>query len=65
MLGRSVLPLMSPVEKWENEGWISRVVFPCGQIVKDGQVYLYYGGADHVIGVATIDLMDLTNSLAA
>lgn len=65
VIGRSVLPLMSPVEKWENEGWIPRVVFPCGQIVRDGQVYLYYGGADHVVGVATIDLMDLTNSLAA
>lgn len=65
VIGRSVLPLMSPVEQWEREGWISNVVFPCGQIVKDGLVYLYYGGADHVVGVATIDLMDLTNSLAA
>jgi predicted GH43/DUF377 family glycosyl hydrolase len=65
VIGRSVLPLMSPVEPWERDGWISNVVFPCGQIVKDGTVYLYYGGADHVVAVATIDLMELTNSLAA
>jgi predicted GH43/DUF377 family glycosyl hydrolase len=32
-------------------------------VVRDGQIYLYYGGADHVIGVATIDLALLTHNL--
>jgi predicted GH43/DUF377 family glycosyl hydrolase len=65
VIGRSVLPLMSPVEPWEREGWISNVVFPCGQVVRGNTIYLYYGGADHVIGVATLDLKTITESLAA
>src|SRR6185437_16992272 len=36
LLGRSAQPLMTPLEPWEREGWISNVVFPCGQIVRDG-----------------------------
>jgi predicted GH43/DUF377 family glycosyl hydrolase len=65
VIGRSVLPLMSPVEPWEKEGWIPNVVFPCGQVVRGNTIYLYYGGADHVIGVATLDLATITDSLAA
>ncbi len=65
VVGRSVLPLMSPVEPWEREGWIGNVVFPCGQVVRGNTIYLYYGAADHVIGVATLDLKLVTDSLAA
>jgi predicted GH43/DUF377 family glycosyl hydrolase len=63
VLGRSSQPIMTPVETWEREGWISNVIFPCGQVVRDGTVYLYYGGADHVVGVATIDLDELVSNL--
>lgn len=63
VLGRTNAPLMTPVEPYEREGWIGNVVFPCGQIVKDDTVYLYYGGADHVIGVGTISLHQLLNAL--
>jgi predicted GH43/DUF377 family glycosyl hydrolase len=63
VLGRTSQPLMTPVESWEREGWISNVVFPCGQVVRDGTVYLYYGGADHVVGVATIELETLVAAL--
>jgi beta-1,2-mannobiose phosphorylase / 1,2-beta-oligomannan phosphorylase len=64
LLGRSAEPLMTPVEPYEREGWISNVVFPCGQVVKGDTVYLYYGGADHVIGVATVNLNELITSLS-
>lgn len=64
ILGRTSQPLMTPVETWEREGWIPNVVFPCGQVVRDGQVYLYYGGADHVIGVATLELDKLVKAMA-
>lgn len=65
VVGRSALPIMSPVYDWECEGWIPNVVFPCGQVVRGNVIYLYYGGADHVIGVATLDLQVLTDALAA
>jgi predicted GH43/DUF377 family glycosyl hydrolase len=65
VLGRTSQPIMTPIEPWEREGWINNVVFPCGQVVRDGCVYLYYGGADQVVGVATIKLADLVSSLRA
>jgi predicted GH43/DUF377 family glycosyl hydrolase len=63
VLGRTSQPIMTPVEKWEQEGWIDNVIFPCGQVVRDGVVYLYYGGADHAIGVATMKLDELVSAL--
>ena len=30
--------------------------FPAGWPFKDGLLYIYYGGADTVVGVATIEL---------
>ena len=35
------------------------VVFSCANVVVDGRVYVYYGGGDHVIGLATCALQDL------
>lgn len=63
VIGRSSQPIMTPVLDWEREGWISNVVFPCGQVVRDGVIYLYYGGADHVVGVATIEVRELIKQL--
>jgi predicted GH43/DUF377 family glycosyl hydrolase len=36
-------------------------VFSCANPVVDDLVYVYYGGADHVIGLATANLDDLIN----
>jgi predicted GH43/DUF377 family glycosyl hydrolase len=63
VIGRVAQPLMTPVEKWEREGWINNVIFPCGQVVRDDTIYLYYGGADQVIGVATLSLDELVSAL--
>ncbi|HEY6736169.1 MAG TPA: hypothetical protein VI322_00480 [Candidatus Saccharimonadia bacterium] len=65
VIGRCSQPVMTPVLDWEREGWISNVVFPCGQVVRDGLIYLYYGGADHVVGVATIETEDIIRQLSA
>ncbi len=59
VIGRSVDPILSPEEPWERLGWIPNVVFTCGAVEKDGQYYVYYGGADKVIAVATMDKNDL------
>jgi predicted GH43/DUF377 family glycosyl hydrolase len=48
-----------PEELWELRGDVSNVVFSNANPVVDGTVYVYYGGADHVIGLATCDLDDL------
>ncbi|PIZ26701.1 MAG: glycosidase, partial [Chloroflexi bacterium CG_4_10_14_0_8_um_filter_46_9] len=42
---------------------VAEVVFPCGAGVINGRLFVYYGGADTVIGVATIKLSELLKSL--
>jgi len=39
------------------------VVFPCGAVIIGENLFVYYGAADSVIGVATIKLAELINSL--
>jgi len=56
---RSEYPILEPVKTWEKEGIVNNVVFSCGSVIKDGKVFVYYGGADKAMGVATIALEEL------
>jgi predicted GH43/DUF377 family glycosyl hydrolase len=56
-------PVLQPEKKYETRGWASNVVFCCGMIEKGDEFYLYYGGADKVIGLATIKKEKLLNVL--
>jgi predicted GH43/DUF377 family glycosyl hydrolase len=51
--------IMEPEEPWEQEGDVPNVVFTAANPVVDGTVYVYYGGADRVIGLATCSLKEL------
>ena len=50
-----------PEEQWEFHGDVPNVVFSCANPVVDGTVYFFYGGADHVIGLATAQLDDVVD----
>lgn len=63
VIGRSLHPLFEPEKIFEQEGIVPNVVFPCGAIVRDNTLITYYGGADKVIGVASIPLPKLLKSL--
>lgn len=52
-------PIFWPEEIWELRGDVPNVVFSCANPVVNGTVYVYYGGADHVIGLATCQLDEL------
>ncbi|OGI59550.1 hypothetical protein A2814_03200 [Candidatus Nomurabacteria bacterium RIFCSPHIGHO2_01_FULL_38_19] len=56
VLARSTDSIFEPKEEYEKVGIVSNVVFPCGMIEKDGRLYIYYGAADTVVGVATMKL---------
>jgi predicted GH43/DUF377 family glycosyl hydrolase len=56
VLYRSRIPVLEPEEWYENTGWKSGVIYSCGAVVKDGELYVYYGGADSVVCVAVADL---------
>lgn len=51
--------IIEPREIWELRGDVPTVIFAGANVVVDGEVYVYYGAADHVIGLATASLDDL------
>lgn len=56
-------PILEPDEHYENNGFKSGVIYSCGAVVKAGELFVYYGGADSVVCVASIKLSDLVNDL--
>jgi predicted GH43/DUF377 family glycosyl hydrolase len=49
--------LMEPEAYYERFGlYIPNVIFPTGNVVVEGQIYLYYGCCDTAIGLATVEL---------
>ena len=63
VLAQTADPIFEPEETYEKIGIVNNVVFPCGMAEKDGLLYIYYGGADTVVGVATIKLDILLKAL--
>lgn len=51
--------IFEPEELWEIRGDVPNVVFSCANVVIGDTVYVYYGGGDHVIGLATCRLDEL------
>lgn len=56
IIGRTDYPIFEPETPYEKDGIVANVVFPCGSVLIGKKLFVYYGGADKVIGVATIDI---------
>jgi predicted GH43/DUF377 family glycosyl hydrolase len=56
-----------PQEDYERFGDVNNVVFPCGNVVRpDGDtVYIYYGGADSCVALATGSIQTMLGWLDA
>lgn len=63
VLARSTDPVFEPTEDYEKIGIVNNVVFPCGLVVKNDKIYLYYGGADKVVGLAECNISDILDPL--
>ncbi|MEK7646453.1 MAG: hypothetical protein AAB381_02050 [Patescibacteria group bacterium] len=63
VIARTAIPLFEPKEEYERKGIVPNVVFPCGMVVRGGTAYIYYGGGDSVVGVATIRMDTLLDML--
>lgn len=59
LLYRSKVPILVPTEDYEKYGDINNVVFPTGACNINGELFIYYGGADKVCCLATTELNDL------
>ncbi len=55
--------IMQPEAPYELEGYYQGCIFPCGNVVIDGTLYVYYGSADRHVGVATADFQQMTDWL--
>ncbi|MFA5773571.1 MAG: hypothetical protein WC908_02785 [Candidatus Paceibacterota bacterium] len=62
VLYRAQHPILEPEEWYEND-WKPGIIYASGAVVKDGKLLVYYGGGDKHIGVASIMLSDLINSI--
>ncbi len=64
LLARTAVPLFEPEEEYERKGMVRNVVFPCGLVAKKNIAYMYYGGADSVVGVATFSIKEILKRLS-
>lgn len=63
VLARTDAPILEPLKKYEKQGQVPNVVFPCAHILRDDTIYHYYGGADSVVAVATHKLSQVLSML--
>lgn len=55
--------LMEPEFDYETKGFYNGCVFPTGNVVRDGVLYVYYGCADKFIALATANFDELVDYL--
>ena len=60
---RSRTPIIEPDKWYDNEGFKAGVVYPCGSVIIDDTLFVYYGGADSHVCVATAPLDQFLNDL--
>ena len=63
VIARLPEPILEPEYEYETKGFYNGCVFPTGNVVVDGTLYVYYGAADKYVGVATCALDDLIQEL--
>jgi predicted GH43/DUF377 family glycosyl hydrolase len=65
VIARSPYPILEPEAEYERVGDVPNVVFPEGAVIRDGMLYVYYGGADKCCCLATADSDDFLDHLLA
>lgn len=63
ILARTKHYIMEPETDYEKSGIYNGCVFPTGNVVKDGILYIYYGCADVYVSVATVNFAELLDDL--
>jgi predicted GH43/DUF377 family glycosyl hydrolase len=63
ILARTENPILEPITEYESVGQVPHVVFSCGVVLHNETIYVYYGGGDTTLNVATVSLKDLIKQL--
>lgn len=64
IIGKLDYPLLEPEAEYEKSGLRPDTVFSCGSVVIKNKLFVYYGAADQVIAVASIDLDKLIEAFS-
>ena len=59
ILCRSKEPILEPKKNYEKRGQVPNVVFSCGAVILGKKLFVYYGGADTTVNVATTNMSSL------
>ena len=65
VISRTSEAILEPEDDWEIKGhhnW-GGVVFPCGNIIMNNKLLVYYGGADKYVGIAYCELDEIIDNL--
>ncbi|NJB85046.1 putative GH43/DUF377 family glycosyl hydrolase [Lewinella marina] len=62
VIGQLQEPLISPLDD-EREGYVPNVVYSCGSIIHNGELFIPYGISDEAARFATVNLETLLNTL--
>ena len=63
VIARTRAPILEPETEFEKRGVVPNVVFPDGAVVLDGELVVYYGGADRVCCGAKVLLDEFLEEL--
>jgi hypothetical protein len=62
IIAKAKSPILEP-DMWYENDWKPGVVYSCGAVEKNGTLYIYYGGGDKYVCVATADLGKLVDTI--
>lgn len=63
-LYRGKYPIIEPDAWYDNNGFKAGVVYPCGAVIIEDRLFVYYGGADSHVCVATAKLDEFLDRLS-
>lgn len=64
ILYRHTKPILTPDEQFERWGKVNNVIFAEGLVEYKGKYFLYYGGADKCVGIATTSVSVIARHFA-
>lgn len=63
IIGKTPSPILEPEYDFEIKGYYNGCVFPTGNVIVDDTLFVYYGGADKYVCLATCPVNDLLEYL--
>jgi predicted GH43/DUF377 family glycosyl hydrolase len=63
VLYRANRPIVEPDQWYDNAGFKAGVVYPCGAVVMNENLHVYYGGADTVVCAASQNLQTFIDEM--